>query len=312
MNHLLRAFAAALACAPLLAGCASRQFATSFWKEHFVFVSARDGDNDVYLSDLQGRMVRQLTHDATDDAHPRITVDGRIVFASRRTGTWQIYLMDWDGSNVKALTKEPGINNYRPFPSPDGRIVFVSDRHLKPHIFSINPDGSDLERLTTGDVWNDYPVVAEDGHIYFTSSRGSKWDIWKMGPDGTRPLQLTRIPQNIEEIAVVSPGYPDYDTRFTNRSPMIPNYGFYTQPRIVFSAHTADGNLALYRVNEDGSELRQLSIKSLHTNRSPVLQSSGQVLFTSDRNGSTDIWTMFPDGLQPRQVVDNPAYDSTS
>ncbi|PKL77317.1 MAG: hypothetical protein CVV27_05875, partial [Candidatus Melainabacteria bacterium HGW-Melainabacteria-1] len=129
------------------------------------------------------------------------------------------------------------MNNYRPSPSPDGRIVFVSDRHQKPHIFSINPDGSDFQRLSFGDVWNDYPVVTEDGHIYFTSSRGSKWDIWKMGPDGSRPTQLTKISKNIQEIAVVSPAYPDYDTRFTNRSPMIPYFGFFTQPRIVFSAY---------------------------------------------------------------------------
>lgn len=312
MKYLLRAVAATLFCAPLLTGCAGRQLTSTFWKDHIVFVSNRDGDNDIYLSDLQGRMVRQLTHDSTDDAYPRITVDGRIVFSSKRTGTWQIYQMDWDGSNVKALTQDPGVNNYRPFPSPDGRILFVSDRYQKPHIFSINPDGSDLERLTTGDNWNDYPVVADNGHIYFTSSRGSKWDIWKMGPDGSRPTQLTKIPQNIEEIAVVSSSYPDYNEKFTNRSPMLPYYGFYTQLRLIFSAHTKEGNLALYRINEDGTELRQLSINSLHTNRSPVLQPSGQVLFTSDRNGSTDIWTMYPDGMQPRQILDSPTYDSTS
>lgn len=308
----LRACVAALICAPLLSSCAGRQLTSSFWKEHFVFVSSRDGDNDIYLSDLQGRSVRQLTHDATDDAYPRVTVDGHIVFASKRTGTWQIYQMDWDGDNVHALTSDPGINNYRPFPSPDGRILFVSDRFLKPHIFSINADGSDLVRLTTGDTWNDYPVMSEDGSIYFTSSRGSKWDVWRMGPDGSRPVQLTKIAKNIEEIAVVSSSYPDYDARFTNRSPMLPFYGFYTQPRIVFSAHTDKGNLALYRVNEDGTEFRQLSINSLHTNRSPVLQPNGQVLFTSDRNGSTDVWTMYPDGMQPRQILDSPAYDSTS
>lgn len=311
MNHLLRALTGA-ACAALLVGCAASQSANSFWKDHFVFVSARgDGNNDIYLSDMQGQ-TRQLTNDVADDSHPRVGIDGRIVFASKRSGTWQIYSMDWDGANVKALTQEKGINNYSPFPSPDGRIVFVSDRHQKPHIFSINPDGTDLIRLTHGDVWNANPVVADDGHIYFTSSRNSKWDIWRMGPDGSRPIQLTKLPQNIKEIAVVSSAYPDYDTRFTNRSPMIPFFGFYSQTRIIFSAYTDKGNLALYRINEDGAEFRQISIKSLHTNRSPVLLPNGQVLFTSDRNGSTDIWTMYPDGMQTRLIIDNPAYDSTS
>lgn len=312
MKIISRALMGLLAGGLTLTGCAAQQPASSFWKEHIVYVAGEEGRKEVYLSDLEGKMVRQLTHDATDDGNPRVTIDGRIVFSARRNGTWQILSMDRDGSNVKALTDDPGVNNYRPYPSPDGRIVFVSDRHSKPHIFSINPDGTGLERLTQGDTWNDYPVVSEEGHIFFTSSRGSKWDIWRMGPDGSRPTQLTKIPMNIQEIAVVSPAYPDYDARFTNRSPMIPFYAFITQSRLIFSAKTDQGNLALYRINEDGSEFRQLSVKSLHTNRSPVLQSSGQVLFTSDRNGSTDIWTMYPDGKQPRLLISSPAYESTS
>lgn len=312
MKNWFKLFLTSVAASALLTSCAAIQGSDAFWGSHFVFVSARDGDNEIYLSDTQGQNVRQLTFDSTDDSHPRVTIDGRIVFASQRTGVWQIYSMNADGSDQKALTNQPGINNYRPFPSPDGRIVFVSDRYLKPHIFSMNADGSNVERLTQGDVWNDYPVVTEDGLIYFTSSRGSKWDIWKMGPDGSRPTQLTKITKNVREFAVVASNYKDYDARFTNRSPMIPFFNFSSQSRLVFSAYTEQGNLALYRVNEDGSDLRQLSVKSLFTNRSPVLLSTGQVLFTSDRNGSTDIWTMYPDGYQPRLVIDSPAYDSTN
>jgi len=312
MKHGIGKVLTILAGASLLSGCASRQVDTSFWKNHVVFVSSRDGDNDIYLSDKQGHNVRQLTHDTTDDGHPRVGIDGSIVFASKRTGTWQVYRMDWDGSNLKTLTNTPGVNNYRPFPSPDGRIVFVSDRHLKPQIFSMNPDGSDLERLSQGDFHYDYPVVSEDGHIYFTTSRGSKWDIWKMGPDGARPKQLTKISQNIQEIAIVPPGTSDFDQRFTNRSPMIPFFSFATQSKLIFSAYTAQGNMALYRVNEDGTEFKKLSMRSLYTNRSPVLQPSGQVLFTSDRQGSSDVWTMYPDGRQPRLLIRSAAYDSTS
>ncbi|PIQ27778.1 hypothetical protein COW36_07660 [bacterium (Candidatus Blackallbacteria) CG17_big_fil_post_rev_8_21_14_2_50_48_46] len=296
-----------------LAGCASQQAGSDFWMNHLVFVSSRSGANDIYLSDMQGRSVRQLTHDATDDATPRVGIDGRIVFASRRTGTWQIYSMDWDGSHLKALTSEPGVNNYRPFPAPDGRVVFVSDRFVKPHVFSMNSDGSDLKRLTFGSVYNDYPVVGDDGHIYFTSSRSSKWEIWKMGPDGSMPTQLTSSSKNIKEIALVSPAYPDKDARFTNRSMMLPVFGFYTQPRIIFSASSSQGgNLGIYRMNRDGSDLRELTANQMFLNRSPVMWPNGRILFTSDRSGSTDVWSMSPDGMDARQIIADPAYDSTS
>lgn len=312
MKKSLLALTFSLISSSTLLGCASQQQSDVFWKEHLVFVSARSGHNDIYLSDLTGKDVRQLTNDVADDAHPRISLDGHIVFSSRRTGTWQIYRMNWDGSDVKALTSERSVNNYRPYPSPDGRIIFVSDRELKPQIYSINHDGSDLVKLSDGDFHYDYPVVADDGLIYFTSSRGSKWDIWRMGPDGSRPTQITKISQNIQEIAIVSPIHKDYDERFTNRSPMLPYFGFYSQSRLIFSAYTETGNLALYRVNVDGSEFAQISNRNIYNSRSPVLQPTGQVLFTTDRNGSTDIWSMYPDGKMTRPIINNPAYDSTS
>lgn len=308
LRHLLTLAVSAV----LLNACAGRQADSSFWKEHLVFVSARSGHNDIYLSDYAGKNVRQLTQDATDDAHPRITIDGKIVFASRQSGTWQIHIMNWDGSQRRQLTDMPGVNNYRPFPSTDGRIVFVSDRHLKPQIYSMNPDGTDLQRLSEGDFHYDYPVVNEDGHIYFTSSRETTWDVWRMGPDGSRPTQVTKIPQNVRELAVVPPGYQDFEERFTQRSPMIPFYNFITQVRLVFSAYNETGSLGLYRISEDGTDFAELSTRALHSNRSPVLQPTGQIHFTSDRNGSTDVWTMYPDGRVPRPVIQSPAYDSTN
>lgn len=297
----------------LLSGCASRQAGDNFWMHHLVFVSSRGGAHDIYLADMQGRGVRQLTQDATDDATPRVGIDGRVVFASRRTGTWQIYSMNWDGSDQKALTREPGVNNYRPFPGPDGRIIFVSDRFLKPHIFSMHADGSDIQQLTFGATYNDYPVVGEDGHIYFTSSRSSKWEIWKMGPDGSMPTQITHSTKNIKEIALVSPAYPDKEARFTNRTPLLPFFGFYSQPRIIFSASSSQGgNFGIYRMNRDGSDLQELTANQVFLNRSPVLWPNGRILFTSDRNGSTDVWSMSPDGRDVRPVISDPAYDSTS
>ncbi len=294
-----------------LTACAAVQQAP-YNGESMVYISSAGGQKDVYISDLMGQNARALTQDVAEDAHPRMTYDGRVVFASKRTGTWQIYIMDRDGSNVKALTTTRGENNYRPFPSPDGRVVFVSDRYTKPQIFSVNADGSDLQRISKGDFHYDYPVVAEDGHIYYTTSKGATWAIWKMAPDGSRERQVTNITQNIQEIAVVSSNYSDYNERFTNRSTMIPFYGMESQNRLVFSALNETGTLGLYRINEDGTGLENISKQPMHVSRSPVLMRNGQVIFTSDRNGSTDIWTMYPDGKLPRQVVAQPAYESTS
>jgi Tol biopolymer transport system component len=296
----------------LLTGCAGMSPQDdSFGQQHMVFISSRSGANDVYLADLNGRHVRALTDDATDDASPRFSPDGRVVFASRRNGSWQIYSMNWDGSGVKALTKDTGVNNYRPFPGPDGRIVFVTDRFQKPQIMSINPDGTDLRRLTHTEDYYDSPVVGLDGMIYFTSSRSSKWEVWRMFPDGGKPEQLTQTPRNIKEVAVLPPDAQDQIKRTTNRSLLLNPYGFYTQPKLIYTMASDSGGLSLYRTNLDGSDPRNITANQLNNDRSPMLAPNGRLYFTSDRGGSTDIWSMTPDGYQPTVIIDHPAYDST-
>lgn len=297
----------------LLSGCMTRmEQNTKFWNDHFVFVSTRGGDSDIYLSDMKGQNVRALTQDSFEDASPRVMIDGRVVFASKRTGTWQIYTMNWNGTNVKAVTSTPGVNNYSPSPSPDGRIVYLTDEYVKPQIMSVNTDGSDRVRLSKGDFHYANPLVGDDGHIYFTSSRSSKWDVWKMAPDGSFMEQLTHSLDNIQEIALIPSTVRDAAPRSINQSPMLPYYVFFAQPRIVFSKRTNQGNMSLYRINLDGSDMRMLSVKQKTNDRNPVLLPSGEVLFTSDRTGSTDVWAMSPDGQRIRPIISHPAYDSTT
>lgn len=301
-----------VACGLTSAGCVNRMGAATPAPGSFVFVSSRSGANDVYLSDETGRHVRAVTHDVTDDANPHLMKNGQIVFASRRTGTWQIYTMHADGSNVQAVTQDRAVNNYRPFPTDDGRILFVSDRYLRSQIFSISPDGSDLRRMTTTDDYNDFPVSNSDGYVYFTSSRSTKWEVWRMTADGSEPTQITQTTGNILDVAVLPPNVNDAREQSTNRTLILPWMGFYSQPKIVYTMRSTSGYSDLYRMNQDGSDIRQLTTNQHNMNRSPVYASSGQLLFTSDRAGNTDIWSMSPDGFAAHPVVEHPAYDSTS
>lgn len=292
-------------------GCANRMI-TEATPGSFVFVSSRSGANDIYLSDDTGRHVRALTHDVTDDANPHLMKNGRIVFSSRRTGTWQVYTMNLDGSDVQAVTKDRAVNNFRPFPTDDGRILFVSDRYLRTQIFSIFPDGAELKRLTPSDDYNDYPVSNSDGYIYFTSSRSTKWEVWRMNADGTEPTQITQTVGNILDVAVLPPNVNDTYEQSTNRTLILPFMGFYTQPKIVYTMRSPSGYSDLYRMNQDGSDMRQLTMNQHNLNRSPIYVQNGRLLFTSDRTGNTDIWSMSPDGFTARPLVEHPAYDSTS
>ena len=93
-----------------------------------VFASDRDGNEDIFVMDLDGTNVRNLTNDPSWDSDPTWAPDGRrIAFVSNREGKRDIYVMDSNGRNVVNITNDPENSDYQPTWSPSGnRIAFTS------------------------------------------------------------------------------------------------------------------------------------------------------------------------------------------
>ena len=59
------------------------------------YVSARDGDWEIYLIDTNGKNERKITSDIGRSIQPTFSPDGRyIAFVSDRSDNFHIYLMD--------------------------------------------------------------------------------------------------------------------------------------------------------------------------------------------------------------------------
>ena len=70
-----------------------------------VFASDMDGNDEIYVLDLESYDVQRLTENEAYDDNPQISHDGKyIVFVSDRDGDKEIFIMDRDGGNVKQLT----------------------------------------------------------------------------------------------------------------------------------------------------------------------------------------------------------------
>jgi LysM repeat protein len=68
------------------------------------FMSSRDGNWEVYATDLSGGNPRRLTQDPAHDGLPTWSPDGKsIAFVSNRGGPWAIWAMNADGSNQRKL-----------------------------------------------------------------------------------------------------------------------------------------------------------------------------------------------------------------
>ena len=119
-----------------------------------LFVSNKDGDDEIYSMDSDGKNVKQLTNNEDKDFLPAISPNGlEIVFTSQRDLKDELYKMNIDGSNQIRITNNDRLNNEANW-SPDGKkIAFLSQPklHTPPCLFIMNSDGTGRIKATKSD-----------------------------------------------------------------------------------------------------------------------------------------------------------------
>ena len=117
-------------------------------KAQIVFSSDRDGDDEVYVMDIDGKNPRNLTNHPGSDYSPVWSPDGRrIAFLSLRKKEDGLYVMDADGKNQHYLAHmhQHGHAAW----SPDGKqIAFDCAVGRRTDICVIDADGGKPRNLT--------------------------------------------------------------------------------------------------------------------------------------------------------------------
>ncbi|MFT5243079.1 MAG: TolB protein [Glaciecola sp.] len=172
---------------------------------------------DIFVADLEGNIVKQLTNEIGYDAEPTVSPKGdKIVFTSTRSGDLELYTMNIDGSNVKQITSELGYDGGAFF-SPDGtKLIFRSSRpkteqEIKEYkdllaeglveptemeLYICNADGSNLRQLTDLGNANWSPFFHPSGEkILFSSNfeavRGFPFNLYLIDLDGKNLERVT-------------------------------------------------------------------------------------------------------------------------
>ena len=155
---------------------------------YIAFSSNRTGNFDIYVMDIYGHNLRNLTNHPAYDGDVTWAPNGEsFAFVSNRDGHRDIYIMDVDGTQVRRLTNHPE-EATQPNWSPDGHwIVFTSDRESRENydIYKINVNGRNLRRLTNNRAYDSTPAWSPDGkQIAFYSNRDEGWGIYVMNAEG--------------------------------------------------------------------------------------------------------------------------------
>ena len=149
------------------------------------FSSSRDGNAEIYSSDLEGGDVRRLTNDPGIDVSPACGgPGGQIAFVSNRHGGPQIFTMNANGGGVSRVTFR-GAHNQTPAWCPrndDGPLLAFTGRAAGWDIFTVNLRTQQYTRLTQGQGVNKDPAFSPDCRmVAFYSDRGG---IFLSSPEG--------------------------------------------------------------------------------------------------------------------------------
>jgi len=144
-----------------------------------VFSSFRDGPQEIYICDADGRNVRRITHAGGTNGGPFFSPDGqRICYRSDRTGTGNLQIF----TNNTAGTAERTITDNRTFhwcpfwhPSGEWLIYTHADFRGRPNfdLYLVRAKGGEQYRVTSNPEFDGLPVFSPDGkYLMWTSRRG--------------------------------------------------------------------------------------------------------------------------------------------
>ena len=149
----------------------------------FVTPPADKREREVFLSDILGRKMRQVTRHRNLVVSPRFSPDGTyLAYTSYHSGNQSLYITDLRQSKTtRAISRRKGMN-LAPAWSPGGDTMVVTLSFKgNPDLFLINNRGEILQQLTKQTGINVSPTFSPDGrHIVFVSDRSGKPQLYLM------------------------------------------------------------------------------------------------------------------------------------
>jgi TolB protein len=172
---------------------------------------------DIFMADLNGKVVQQLTTTPGYDAEATLSPDGKkMLFTSTRDGDLDLYCMDLRSKKVKRITSAPGYDGGAWFSNDGKKIIWrasrpKTDAELKEYndllsqgmvaptnmeVWVANADGSNAKQITNLGQANWAPNFMPDGRVIFCSNheykRGFPFNMYTMNADGTNMEKISR------------------------------------------------------------------------------------------------------------------------
>jgi serine/threonine protein kinase len=304
------------------------------------FRSERPGGGGIFLMDLPGGAVRRLTdfgyHPAwSPDGRTLLVSTVAVQDPNFREASSRIWRIDVDGSGKRPLFNRDGV---QPSWSPNGkRIAYwsVLAKNGRRAVWTIAAGGGGRPVLVSASRsldWN--PVWSSDGNLYFVSDRSGVMSPWRIAIDEetgqalgepqiiTAPSRWTgylsisrdgrRLLYSTSETGThIERTELDLDLLTVTGVPRAVPGGsrIISQVRVSPDGRSlvlADQSLSdqenLFLARTEGSGSLVQITRDAHRDRSPSWLPGGNLIFSSNRGGRYELWTVQPDGSRPRRL----------
>ncbi|MGB9005643.1 MAG: Tol-Pal system beta propeller repeat protein TolB [Candidatus Aminicenantales bacterium] len=247
-----------------------------------VFVSNRDGNDELYMMDYDGANQTRLTFNAVRDYMPACSPDGRkIAYTSYKKETAGLYILNLDEGKYTAVSVR-GVN-FSPGFSFDGRkLAFCSTMDGNSEIYVADSDGRNIKRLTfngaidTSPTWSPtnreiaftsdrggtpqiYIMDAEGANVRRVSFGGNYFDAPAWSPTGDRIVCVCRV-ENVFDLYVLNLR-TNQITKLTESKARNESPSWSPDGRHIVFASNLRGGIQLFGIDYDGANLRVLTSK---------------------------------------------------
>jgi len=250
------------------------------------FVGRENKIKEVYLTDILGKIIKQVTR------HKALTVSPRFVpgnsflsYTSYHSGNQNLYITDLNQSKTtRAISRRKGLN-LAPAWLPNGKsMILTLSKSGSPDLYLLDSTGKIIEQLTNRAGINVSPTISPDGkHVVFVSDRSGKPQLYYMNMSSRKVRRIT-----FEGSENAEPSW----------SP--------TENLIVYSS-LRDGVYQLFTMNPFKDEVPTQLTKDLSHHESPNWSPDGnQVIFAKRDGKKNQIYCIMKNGSYQRRIVNFP------
>jgi TolB protein len=250
-------------------------------QSRIAFVSTASGHKEIWLADVLGEDIRQVTQHEYLAVSPRFSPDNKwLAYTSYHKNNPNLYITELSVlKSTRAISRQKGLN-MAPAWAPDGSAIAVTlSKSANPDLYLIDINGNELRRLTHGEGVNVSPTWSPDGKkLAFVSDRSGTPQIYVMDVASKAVQRIT----------------------YLGNENSTPNWS----PKGDWIAYTGkvNNNTHILMIKPEGGTPVQLT-QTAGDHESPSWSPDGrQLVFSRKRNNKQELCVIFKNGMGLRPL----------